>query len=339
MQVTTVGLDLAKNIFQVHGITAEGSVAFNRALRRGQVLRFFEKLAPCLVGIEACGTSHYWARELSKFGHRVRLIPPVYVKPYVKRGKSDAADAEAICEAVGRPTMRFVEIKSAEQQALLSLHRARDLIVRQRTQTVNMLRGLLAEFGYVTARNIERATALARDIVKGDGPELPEIAQAVIASLCQQLLLLNDRIRWFTRQIAAAARSDKRIRLLQTILGVGPITASAIVATVGTPDQFRGGREFAAWLGLTPLNRSSGGKERLGRISKMGDRYLRRLLVTGMTARVRAARSRPERADPWMISLLERKPVRLVTVAMANKTARIIWAVLTRNEAYKSAAA
>ena len=302
MQVTTVGLDLAKNIFQVHGITAEGSVAFNRALRRGQVLRFFEKLAPCLVGIEACGTSHYWARELSKFGHRVRLIPPVYVKPYVKRGKSDAADAEAICEAVGRPTMRFVEIKSAEQQALLSLHRARDLIVRQRTQTVNMLRGLLAEFGYVTARNIERATALARDIVKGDGPELPEIAQAVIASLCQQLLLLNDRIRWFTRQIAAAARSDKRIRLLQTIPGVGPITASAIVATVGTPDQFRGGREFAAWLGLTPLNRSSGGKERLGRISKMGDRYLRRLLVTGMTARVRAARSRPERADPWMIS-------------------------------------
>ena len=339
MQVTTVGLDLAKNIFHVHGITADGSVAFNRALRRSQMLRFFEKLAPCLVGIEACGTSHYWARELSKFGHRVRLIPPAYVKPYVKRGKSDAADAEAICEAVGRPTMRFVEIKSVEQQALLSLHRARDLLVRQRTQTVNMLRGLLAEFGYVTARNIERAIALARDIMKGDGPELPEIAQVVIASLCQQLLLLNDRIRWFTRQIAAASRLDKRIRLLQTIPGVGPITASAIVATVGTPDQFRSGREFAAWLGLTPLNRSSGGKERLGRISKMGDRYLRRLLVTGMTARVRVARTRPERADPWMISLLERKPVRLVTVAMANKTARIIWAVLTRNEAYKPAAA
>jgi transposase len=339
MQVTTVGLDLAKNIFHVHGITADGSVAFNRALRRSQMLRFFEKLAPCLVGIEACGTSHYWARELSKFGHRVRLIPPAYVKPYVKRGKSDAADAEAICEAVGRPTMRFVEIKSAEQQALLSLHRARDLIVRQRTQTVNMLRGLLAEFGYVTAKNIERATGLARDIAKGDGPELPEMAQAVISSLCQQLLLLNDRIRWFTRQITAASRLDKRIKLLQTIPGVGPITASAIVATVGTPDQFKGGREFAAWLGLTPLNRSSGGKERLGGISKMGDRYLRRLLVTGMTARVRAARSRPERADPWMIALLERKPVRLVTVAMANKTARIMWAVLTRNEAYKPAAA
>ena len=339
MQVTIVGLDLAKNIFHVHGITAEGSVAFNRALRRSQVLTFFERISPCLIGIEACGTSHYWARELSKFGHRVRLIPPVYVKPYVKRGKSDAADAEAICEAVGRPTMRFVEIKSAEQQALLSLHRARDLIVRQRTQTVNMLRGLLSEFGYVTARNIERATALARNIVRGDGPKLPEIAEAVIASLCQQLLLLNDKVRWFTRQIAAAARLDKRIRLLQTIPGVGPITASAIVATVGTPAQFRSGREFAAWLGLTPLNRSSGGKERLGRISKMGDRYLRRLLVTGMTARVRVARTKPERADPLMISLLERKPVRLVTVAMANKTARIIWAVLTRNEPYKPAAA
>ena len=261
------------------------------------------------------------------------------MKPYVKRGKSDAADAEAICEAVGRPTMRFVEIKSEEQQALLSLHRARDLIVRQRTQTVNMLRGLLAEFGHVTAKNIERASALARDILTGNGPELPEMAQAVIETLCQQLLLLNDRIRWFTRQITAASRSDKRIRLLQTIPGVGPITASAIVATVGTADQFKGGREFAAWLGLTPLNRSSGGKERLGRISKMGDRYLRRLLVTGMTARVRAARTRPDRADPWMISLLERKPVRLVTVAMANKTARIIWAVLTRNEAYKPTAA
>lgn len=339
MQITTVGLDLAKNIFRVHGITAEGSVAFNRALRRSQVLIFFERLAPCLVGIEACGTSHYWARELSRLGHQVRLIPPAYVKPYVKRGKSDAADAEAICEAVGRPTMRFVAIKSEEQQALLSLHRGRDLIVRQRTQIVNMLRGLLAEFGHVIARNIERASALARDIVTGNGPKVPEMAQAVIVSLCQQLLLLNDKTRWFTRRIAVASRSDQRIRLLQTIPGIGPITASAIIATVGTADQFRGGREFAAWLGLTPLNRSSGGKERLGRISKMGDRYLRRLLVIGMTARVRAARSRPDRADPWMTSLLESKPVRLVTVAMANKTARIIWAVLTRNEAYKPAAA
>jgi len=338
MQVTTVGLDLAKNIFRVHGVTAKGDIVFNRALRRGQVLRFFDKLAPCLIGMEACGTSHHWARELSKLGHQVRLIPPVYVKPYVKRGKSDAADAEAICEAVGRPTMRFVAIKSVEQQALLSLHRSRDLIVRQRTQTVNALRGLVAEFGHVVARNIGNASRLAKDILEGNGPELPEMAEAAIGELCRHLLDLGDRVRWFDRQIATAARQDDRIRLLQTIPGVGPMTASAIVATVGTPDQFRNGREFAAWIGLTPLNRSTGGKERLGRISKMGDRYLRRLLVSGMTSRVRTARARPERADPWVAALLERKPTRLVTVAMANKTARIIWAVLTRNEAYRPAA-
>jgi transposase len=338
MQVTTVGLDLAKNIFHVHGVTAEGDIIFNRALRRSQVLAFFDKLAPCLVGMEACGTSHHWGRELRKLGHQVRLIPPIYVKPYVKRGKSDAADAAAICEAVGRPTMRFVAIKSEEQQGLLCLHRTRELIVRQRTQTVNALRSLLAEFGHIAAKSIHKATALARDIVRGEGPDLPATAEAAIGVLCQQFLELDVRARGLARQIAAAARSDDRIRLLQTIPGVGPITASAIVATVGTPDQFRNGRDFAAWLGLTPLNRSTGGRERLGHISKMGDRYLRRLLVTGMTARVRIERAKPERADPWVVSLLERKPVRLVTVAMANKTARIIWAMLTRNEVYRPAA-
>lgn len=339
MEVTTVGVDLAKTIFRVHGITAEGDVAFNRSLRRGQVLAFFQKLAPCLVGMEACATGHYWARELTRLGHEVRLIPPTYVKPYVKRGKSDAADAEAICEAVGRPTMRFVAIKSEEQQALLSLHRARHLVVRQRTQTANALRGLLAEFGHVIARNINRACRLAKDILRGEGPDLPDIARVAIGGLCQLLLDLDDKARQFARQIDMAARSDDRIRLLQSIPGVGPITASAIVATVGDADQFRSGREFAAWLGLTPLNRSTGGKERLGSISKMGDPYLRQLLVTGMTARLRDVRARPERLDPWVASLLERKPVRLVTVAMANKTARIVWAVLTRNEVYEPAAA
>lgn len=339
MQITTIGLDLAKNIFQVHGITADGEVVFNRALRRGQVLSFFEKLEPCLVGMEACGTSHYWARELIKLGHDVRLMPPIYVKPYVKRGKTDAADAEAICEAVTRPTMRFVAIKSPEQQALLSLHRARDLIVRQRTQIVNMMRGLLAEFGCAVAKGIERASALARSVLAGDGPPLPDVARQVIGSLCEQLLDLNDTVRWFDKQICTTSQIDARIKLLETIPGVGPVTASAIVATVGTPDQFGSGREFAAWLGLTPQNRSSGGKERLGRISKMGDRYLRKLLVGGMTSRVRAAVRRPDRVDPWLASLLERKPIRLATVAMANKTARIIWAVLTRNEPYKPVAA
>ena len=335
MQVTTIGLDLAKNIFHIHGVTADGNVAFNRALRRGQVVPFFAKLAPCLIGMEACGTSHFWARELTKLGHRVRLMPPIYVKPYVKRGKTDAADAEAICEAVTRPTMRFVAIKSSEQQALLCQHRARQLMIGQRTQLSNMIRGLLGEFGCIVAKGLTHITALAEVIETGDGPVLPETAQGVITCLCKQLLGLDHRIKTLEKKIFTASRKDARVRLLETIPGIGPVTASAIVATVGTPDQFSSGREFAAWLGLTPLNRSSGGKERLGRISKMGDRYLRQLLVVGMTSRVRAARSRPDRVEPWLASLLERKPVRLATVAMANKTARIVWAVLTRGQPYK----
>ncbi len=335
MQVTTIGLDLAKNIFHIHGVTADGNVAFNRALRRGQVVPFFAKLAPCLIGMEACGTSHFWARELTKLGHRVRLMPPIYVKPYVKRGKTDAADAEAICEAVTRPTMRFVAIKSSEQQALLCQHRARQLMIGQRTQLSNMIRGLLGEFGCIVAKGLTHITALAEVIEMGDGPALPETAQGVITCLCKQLLGLDHRIKTLEKKIFTASRKDARVRLLETIPGIGPVTASAIVATVGTPDQFSSGREFAAWLGLTPLNRSSGGKERLGRISKMGDRYLRQLLVVGMTSRVRAARSRPDRVEPWLASLLERKPVRLATVAMANKTARIVWAVLTRGQPYK----
>jgi len=339
MQITTIGLDLAKNIFHVHGVTSDGGTAFNRPLRRGQVHSFFGKLEPCLIGMEACGTSHYWARELMKLGHDVRLMPPIYVKPFVKRGKTDAVDAEAICEAVTRPTMRFVPVKSPEQQALLSLHRARDLTVRQRTQTINMLRGLLLEFGHSVVKGIERVLELARAVLAGNGPLLPDVARQVTVSLCKQLLDMSDRVRRYDKQIVQASQSDARIKLLKTIPGIGPVTASAIVATVGTPRQFGSGRDFAAWLGLTPLNRSSGGKERLGRISKMGDRYLRKLLVGGMTSRVRAAMRHPGRIDPWLASLLERKPVRLATVAMANKTARVVWAVLVRNEPYKPAAA
>jgi transposase len=335
MQITTIGIDLAKTIFQIHGVTSDGTIAFNRSLRRSQVLPFLAKLDPCLIGMEACGTSHYWAREISALGHDVKLMPPVYVKPYVKRGKTDAADAEAICEAVTRPTMRFVPIKMPEQQALLSQHRARQLLIGQRTQLSNMIRGLIGEFGYVVRKGLNHIRDFAETLKTGDGPELPEAAQTVIGSLCEQLLLLHDRIKRLETEIFAATRKDDRVRLLETIPGIGPVTASAIAATVGSPEQFKSGREFAAWLGLTPLNRSSGGKERLGRISKMGDRYLRALLVAGMTSRVRAARTRPERAEPWLVSLLERKPVRLATVAMANKTARIVWAVLTRAEPYK----
>ena len=335
MQVTTIGLDLAKNVFQIHGITCDGDVGFNRALRRSQVLKFFGNLEPCLVGIEACGTSHHWARELIKLGHNVKLIPPVYVKPYVKRGKSDAVDAAAICEAVTRPTMRFVEVKTPEQQAILSVHRTRDLVVRQRTQTINMLRAQLAEFGIVLPQGIYHALRFAKTCLNGEHSALPEVVVGVIFELCEQLLFLHGKINRYSREMNKLAKQEKRVALLRTIPGVGPITASAIVATVGSGKQFNNGREFAAWLGLTPINKSSGGKERLGHISKMGDQYVRRLLVLGMTSRIRTIKDKPEKFDPWFAHILARKPARLAAVAMANKTARMIWAVLTRNEPYK----
>lgn len=267
MEVTTIGVDLAKNIFQVHGITESDEVAFNRPLRRAQVLSFFAHLDPCLIGMEACSTSHYWARELTRLGHEVRLIPPMYVKPYVKRGKSDAIDAEAICEAVTRPTMRFVEIKTVEQQALLSLHRARNLMVRQRTQLVNALRSMLAEFGVYIAKGLSHAISFAQGMLAGAELELPENAQDVAHNLCGQLDVLHGQVRWYEARLRLASKRDPRVRLLQTIPGVGPVTASAIAASIGSGHQFNNGREFAAWLGLTPTNRSSGGKERLGRIT------------------------------------------------------------------------
>jgi transposase len=335
MQVTTVVLDLAKNIFQVHGVTENGEVAFNQALRRAQLFAFFEKLPPCLVGMEACGSSHYWARQLSKLGHDVRPIPAMYVKPYVKRGKSDAVDAAAICEAVTRPIMRFVAIKSEEQQGVLFLHRARDLIVRQRTQLSNMLRGLLGDFGIVIVQGIGSAIKFAKGVLDGDKPGIPEVAIDVLDNLSNQLVALHLRVRRYEMRIRLQAKQDLRVTLLRSIPGVGPVTASAIVATAGDASQFKNGREFAAWLGLTPLNRSSGGKEKLGRITKMGDRYIRRLLVTGITSRLRQMKTHPERVDPWSRALLDRKPARLATVAMANKTARIIWAVLSKNEYYR----
>lgn len=335
MQVTTVVLDLAKNIFQVHGVTENGEVAFNQALRRAQLFAFFEKLPPCLVGMEACGSSHYWARQLSKLGHDVRPIPAMYVKPYVKRGKSDAVDAAAICEAVTRPIMRFVAIKSEEQQGVLFLHRARDLIVRQRTQLSNMLRGLLGEFGIVIVQGIGSAIKFAKGVLDGDKPGIPEVAIDVLDNLSNQLVALHLRLRRYEMRIRLQAKQDLRVTLLRSIPGVGPVTASAIVATAGDASQFKNGREFAAWLGLTPLNRSSGGKEKLGLITKMGDRYIRRLLVTGITSRLRQMKTHPERVDPWSRALLDRKPTRLATVAMANKTARIIWAVLSKNEYYR----
>jgi transposase len=336
MTITTIGLDLAKSIFQVHGVDAKGAVAARKTLRRSQVLSFFSKLPPCLVGIEACGTSHYWAREITRLGHEVRLMPANYVKPYVKRGKSDANDAEAICEAVTRPTMRFVAIKSAEQQAALSMHRTRDLLVKQRTQTVNMIRGLLAEFGIDIPRGLERALLIAKRILEGEALEIPEEAAKIVLMLSRQTFDTHSRIQGIDRDLQRWHRSNELSQRLATIPGIGPISASALAASVTDPSQFRSGREFAAWLGLTPRQNSSGGKERLGRITKMGDRYLRKLLFVGMMSLVRRAKNKPESVDPRLVDLLARKPTRLAAIALANKTARIIWAIMTRGGTFNA---
>lgn len=334
MGISTIGLDLAKSVFQVHGINDAGEVLARKALRRSQVLPFFAKLPPCQVGMEACGTSHHWARELIKLGHEVRLMPPAYVKPYVKRGKTDANDAEAICEAVTRPTMRFVPVKSAEQQAALALHRTRDLLVKQRTQLVNMIRGLLAEFGIEMARGLHHALALAKRLTDGHAADVPELAQRVVACLAQQIGALQEQLATLEKELLAWHRSNELSQRLATIPGVGVIAATALAASVSEPGRFRSGRQFAASLGLTPLPQSSGGKEKMGRISKMGDRYLRKLLVVGMTSLVRRARTAPASVDPRIPAMLERRPARVVTVAAANRTARVAWAIMTRGGSY-----
>jgi transposase len=336
MELTTIGLDLAKNIFQVHGVGAAGAVMVRKALRRSQMLPFFSKLSPCLVGMEACATAHYWARELTRLGHQVRLMPPAYVKPYVKRGKSDAKDAEAICEAVTRPTMRFVAIKSPEQQAALSMHRTRDLLVKQRTQLVNAIRGQLAEFGVTIPKGLERALLVARGLAEGEAPEIPAEAIKAVLMLSQQALETHAKVRALERDMLHWHRGSELSQRLATIPGIGPIGASAFAASVPDPQQFRSGRQFAAWLGLTPLQKSSGGTERLGRITKMGDKYLRKLLIVGMTSLVKRAKYKPEAVDPRLVNLLARKPMRLATVAMANKTARVIWATMVRGETYRA---
>jgi transposase len=248
MKVTTIGLDLAKRVFQVHGTDATGQVVVRKSLRRSQMLPFFAKLPPCLVGIEACGTSHHWARELIKFGHEVRLMPPAYVKPYVKRGKTDAADAEAVCEAVTRPTMRFVPVKSPDQQAALSMHRTRALLVKQRTQLINMIRGLLAEFGVDIPKGLERALLMARQIVDGNAPDVPIEAGKVVGTLSQQALDTHIRLREIDRDLLVWQRDNDVARRLMTIPGIGPVGATALAASVTDPHQFRSGRQFAAWL-------------------------------------------------------------------------------------------
>ena len=326
MQITTIGLDIAKNVFQVHRIDAAEKVVVRKQLRRGQMLAFFEALPPCLVGMEACATSHYWARELTKLGHQVRLMPAKDVKAYVKRNKNDAADAEAICEAVRRPTMRFVQIKSVEQQGQLMLHRARDLLMRQRTQLINALRAHMAELGIVAAQGREGVKDLLKIIASEQDARLPIDAHASLAVLAAGLQALQTMIGSIERRIIAQHRSDEASKRLRSIPGIGIVGATAIAATVPDPKVFRSGRDFAAWIGIVPRQDSTGGKQKLGPISKRGDQYLRRILVVGAHAVLKRARHQPEKY-PWVTRLLERRPFRVVAVAVANKMARVAWAV------------
>jgi transposase len=336
-EVTTIGLDIAKSVFQAHGADASGSVVFRKKLSRGRLLAFFASQSPCLVAMEACAGSHHWGRELTRLGHTVRLIPPAYVKPFVKRQKNDEADAEAICEAAQRPTMRFVAVKSAEQQASGVVFRARDLLVRQRTQTLNAIRGHLAEYGQVAPKGICYVERLIAEI---ESPEsgLPETARASLQALADVLPKLEEQIAGLDREIARRAKEDATARRLTTIPGVGPITATALVALAPPAEAFRCGRDFSAWLGLTPVQRSSGGKQKLGQVSKMGERTLRRLLVIGASAVIKQALIRGAPAGSWLAQMLARKPRMLVAVALANKMARVVWALLVRGGVYRTPA-
>jgi transposase len=334
-QVSIIGLDIAKNIFQAHGVDASGRVIFRRKIGRARLLAFFTTHPPCLVAMEACGGAHYWGRELAKLGHIVRLIPPAYVKPFVKRHKNDAADAEAICEAAQRPSMRFVPVKSEEQQASAVVFRARDLLVRQRTQCINALRGHLTEYGWVIPKGVPHVARLI-ERVEAPGELLPEGARAILSVLIATLRALDEQIARLDAEIVRRAKADLIVRRLMTIPGVGPITATAIVALAPPPQTFKAGRHFAAWLGLTPLQKSTGGKHKLGAISKMGERTLRRLLTIGASAVVKQALRRGAPVGSWLAQMLARKPKMLVIVALANKTARIVWALLAQGGVYRA---
>lgn len=337
--ITTIGLDIAKSVFQVHGIDAAGQVVVRRQLKRRFVLSFFEKLPPCRVGIEACASSHYWSRELQALGHVVRLMPPAYVKPYVKRQKNDATDAEAICEAVMRPNMRFVPTKTAEQQSCLMLHRARHLFIRQQTAVINSIRAYLAEFGIVAPvgrRGVEQLLEIVADTADG---RLPEVARACVAALGVQLRALKVQVLEFDRRILAWHRSNATSQRLDAIPGVGPALATALVASVADARAFRSGRDFSAWVGLVPKQHSSGGKDRLGSISKQGDRYLRSLFTAGALALIRYAKIHGAGHRPWLAGLLARRPTKVAAIALANKLARMAWAMMAKGGSYKEPAA
>src|ERR1700732_4897716 len=333
--ITTVGVDIAKSVFQVHGVDADGNIVIRRQVKRRYVLAFFQKLPPCLVGIEACASSHHWSRELQALGHTVRLMPPAYVKPYVKRHKNDAVDAEAICEAVTRPNMRFVATKSPEQQSCLTLHRTRHLFIRQQTSVINAIRAHLAEFGIVApvGRNgVEQLLGVAAD---ANDKRLPEVARACVVALGAQLRMLKAQILAFDRRIMAWHRSNEASKRLDEIPGVGPVLATALVASIADPKAFRSGRDFSAWIGLVPKQNSSGGKDKLGSISKQGDRYLRSLFTAGALAVIRYAKIHGTKHRPWLTALLARRPTKVAAIALANKMARMAWAMMTRGDRYR----
>jgi len=335
-EISMIGLDLAKNVFQVHGVAASGSVVLRRQLRRNAVEKFFAQLPPCTVGMEACGSAHHWARVIGRYGHQVRLMPPAYVKPYVKRNKNDGRDAEGICEAVGRPSMRFVPVKSVAQQANLAVHGVRALLVRQRTMAANALRAALSEIGIVAAQGFGGLRALMARL-EAPSEEIPEMMRGALLVLARQWQALDAAERVLERQITKAARADREARRLMEVPGVGPIIASVVLAKVPDAKVFRSGRDFAAWIGLTDRDHGTGGRHCPGRISKQGDRVLRALFISGASSHLRQQKARGI-SDPWLRELLARRPYKVAMVAFAAKTARILWAMLVKGESYRDRA-
>ncbi len=337
MNITRIGLDIAKQVFQVHGVDEHGKGVLRKTLKRDQVVEFFAQVPPCLIGIEACGSAHYWARTLTELGHTVRLMAGQFVAPYRKSGKNDANDAEAICEAVGRPSMRFVPVKSEEQQAVLLVHRARELMVENRTAQVNQIRGLLAEFGLVVPQGIETLKRQLPDILQDAENGLPALARETLADLMAQVRHWDERVAHYDGQIAQLAAQSEPAQRLMKLEGIGPLTATALVASVGNAQVFDNGRQFAAWLGMVPKQHSSGGKFRLGHITKRGDPYLRKLLIHGARSVMSTLSRRDDAKSRWVQQLKDRSGANIAAVALAAKHARIVWALLTKGEAYQPA--